>query len=48
MGGDTEAGELESMGMSDLSRVIHVAWRFVDMGVERMMIELEGITDNVR
>ena len=36
------------MGMSDLSRIINVAWRFVDMGVKRMMIELEGITENVR
>jgi len=47
-GGDTEAGELESMGTSDPSRAINIAWRFVDMGVERMMIESEGITENVR
>jgi phosphosulfolactate synthase (CoM biosynthesis protein A) len=47
-GGDTEAADLESMGTSDPSRVINIAKRFVDMGVERMMIESEGITENVR
>ena len=47
-GGDTEAGELESVGTSDPSRVINIARRFVDMGVERMMIESEGVTENVR
>lgn len=47
-GGDTEAADLESMGTSDPSRVINMAKRFVDMGVERMMIESEGITENVK
>ncbi|OCK87609.1 uncharacterized protein K441DRAFT_709261 [Cenococcum geophilum 1.58] len=47
-GGDTEAGELESMGTSDPLRVINTTRRFVDMGVERMVIESEGITENVR
>ncbi|KAF2191042.1 sulfonate biosynthesis enzyme [Zopfia rhizophila CBS 207.26] len=47
-GGDTEASDLESMGTSDPSRVINIAKRFIDMGVERMMIESEGITENVK
>ncbi|KAF1831276.1 sulfonate biosynthesis enzyme [Decorospora gaudefroyi] len=46
-GGDTEAKDLESMGTSDPSKIINIAKRFVDMGVERMMIESEGITENV-
>lgn len=47
-GGDTEASELESIGTSDPSRVINMAKRFIDAGVERMMIESEGITENVK
>lgn len=47
-GGDTEASELESIGTSDPSRVINLAKRFIDAGVERMMIESEGITENVK
>jgi phosphosulfolactate synthase (CoM biosynthesis protein A) len=46
-GGDTEAKDLESMGTSDPSKIISIAKRFVDMGGERMMIESEGITENV-
>ncbi|KAL0257351.1 hypothetical protein SLS55_008162 [Diplodia seriata] len=47
-GGDTEAGELEAMGTSDPSRVTNLAKRFVrEAGVERCMIESEGITENV-
>lgn len=47
-GGDTQASDLESMGTSDPSRVINLAKRFIGAGVERMMIESEGITENVR
>jgi phosphosulfolactate synthase (CoM biosynthesis protein A) len=47
-GGDTEASELENIGTSDPSRVINMARRFIDAGVERMMIESEGITENVK
>ncbi|PSN65118.1 sulfonate biosynthesis enzyme [Corynespora cassiicola Philippines] len=47
-GGDTASSDLESMGTSDPSRVIDIAKKFVDMGVERMMIESEGITENVK
>jgi len=46
-GGDTQASELKSIGTSDPSKVINVAKQFIDMGVERMMIESEGITENV-
>ncbi|KAH9895354.1 sulfonate biosynthesis enzyme [Xylariomycetidae sp. FL2044] len=48
-GGDTAAAELESMGStSDPSKVINMAKEFVAAGVERMMIESEGITENVK
>ncbi|KAF2459068.1 sulfonate biosynthesis enzyme [Lineolata rhizophorae] len=47
-GGDTEASDLESIGTSDPSKVINVAKQFVNAGVERMMIESEGITENVK
>ncbi|KAF9262517.1 putative sulfonate biosynthesis enzyme [Marasmius fiardii PR-910] len=47
-GGDTEAADLEAMGTSDPSRVLNMAKRFIDAGVERMMIESEGITENVK
>jgi phosphosulfolactate synthase (CoM biosynthesis protein A) len=46
--GDTEASGLESMRTSDPSRVINIAKRSVGMGVERMMIESEGITRNAK
>lgn len=48
-GGDTEAGELESIGTSDPSKVVNMGKRFIhDAGVERIMIESEGITENVK
>ncbi|RYP58276.1 hypothetical protein DL769_009037 [Monosporascus sp. CRB-8-3] len=47
-GGDTGAAELESIGTSDPSKVINMARKFVGAGVERMMIESEGITENVK
>ncbi|KAI1496188.1 putative sulfonate biosynthesis enzyme [Biscogniauxia marginata] len=40
-GGDTAAGELAG-------KVINMARRFVDAGIERVMIESEGITENVQ
>ncbi|KAL7620500.1 hypothetical protein AAE478_009495 [Parahypoxylon ruwenzoriense] len=47
-GGDTPAAELRSIGTSDPGKVISMARRFVrDVGVERVMIESEGITENV-
>lgn len=48
-GGDTEAGDLESMGSSDPSKVVNLGRRFIgECGVERIMIESEGITENVK
>jgi phosphosulfolactate synthase (CoM biosynthesis protein A) len=47
-GGDTEASKLEAIGTSDPSRIIELGKRFIDAGVERLMIESEGITENVK
>lgn len=48
-GGDTEAGDLEGMGTSDPAKVVNLGRRFVkEAGVERLMIESEGITENVK
>jgi phosphosulfolactate synthase (CoM biosynthesis protein A) len=47
-GGDTEASELDSMGTSDPSKIVNMGKRFIDAGVERIMIESEGITENVK
>ncbi|KAI2776691.1 putative sulfonate biosynthesis enzyme [Daldinia loculata] len=48
-GGDTSAAELRSIGTSDPGKVINMAKRFFqDTGVERVMIESEGITENVQ
>lgn len=47
-GGDTATVGLESIGTADPSRVTSVAKRFIGAGVERMMIESEGITENVK
>lgn len=47
-GGDTAASELEGLGASDPSRVVGLGRRFIEeAGVERLMIESEGITENV-
>ncbi|KAL7267748.1 hypothetical protein RUND412_009649 [Rhizina undulata] len=46
-GGDTEASSLESLGESDPEKLIKLGKRLLDMGVERIMIESEGITENV-
>ncbi|CAM1505013.1 Fc.00g106500.m01.CDS01 [Cosmosporella sp. VM-42] len=46
-GGDTEASELSSIGTSDSSKIIDMGNRFIDAGVERIMIESEGIAVNV-
>jgi phosphosulfolactate synthase (CoM biosynthesis protein A) len=50
-GGDTDASGLESMsgGTSDPSKVINLGRRFIrEAGVGRLMIESEGITENVK
>lgn len=41
-GGDTSAEELEAFGTSDPSKIINMGKRFIDAGVERIMIESEG------
>ncbi|OJD28366.1 hypothetical protein ACJ73_00237 [Blastomyces percursus] len=47
-GGDTSAAELEAFGTDDPGKLINLGRRFLDAGVERLMIESEGITENVR
>ncbi|KAK1228934.1 hypothetical protein PQX77_008027 [Marasmius sp. AFHP31] len=47
-GGDTKVAELESVGTSDPSRAINQAKKLLEAGVERLMIEIEGITENVK
>lgn len=50
-GGDTEAAGLEGLsgGTSDPSKVVNMGRRFIrEAGVERLMIESEGVTENVR
>ncbi|KAL2140857.1 hypothetical protein VTI28DRAFT_3184 [Corynascus sepedonium] len=51
-GGDTDAAGLEALsgagGAADPGKVVELARRFIqDAGVERVMIESEGITENV-
>ncbi|OAQ92551.1 (2R)-phospho-3-sulfolactate synthase, ComA [Purpureocillium lilacinum] len=46
-GGDTSSAELESLGTSDPSKIVKAGKQFIDAGVERIMIESEGITENV-
>lgn len=47
-GGDTAAGELENEGTRDPGIAVDVARRCLDAGAELVMIESEGITENVR
>ncbi|KLJ08726.1 cysteine sulfinate desulfinase [Blastomyces silverae] len=47
-GGDTSAAELEAFGTGDPGKLVNLGRRFLDAGVERLMIESEGITENVR
>lgn len=47
-GGDTKAGDLEAIGTSSPARVVSMGKRFIDAGVEKLMIESEGITENVK
>jgi len=46
-GGGTNSSELESEGTSDPAWPIAQASRFLDAGAEIIMIESEGITENV-
>jgi phosphosulfolactate synthase (CoM biosynthesis protein A) len=47
-GGATAAAELEAEGTRDIGTAIAQARRYFDAGVERVMIESEGITENVK
>ncbi|KAL5352482.1 hypothetical protein ACLOAV_002430 [Pseudogymnoascus australis] len=47
-GGDTEASALEKTDTSDPSKLVEMGRKFLAAGVEVMMIESEGITENVR
>ncbi|KAJ5122825.1 uncharacterized protein N7443_002924 [Penicillium atrosanguineum] len=47
-GGDTPASSLEAIGTSDPGKLINLGRKFLDAGVERLMIESEGITENVK
>ncbi|RMJ27323.1 Sulfonate biosynthesis enzyme [Aspergillus sp. HF37] len=46
-GGDTPASGLEAIGTSDPGKLVNLGRKFLDAGVERLMIESEGITENV-
>ncbi|KAL3494111.1 hypothetical protein BJX62DRAFT_223505 [Aspergillus germanicus] len=46
-GGDTSAADLEAIGTSDPGKLVNLGHKFLDAGVERLMIESEGITENV-
>ncbi|OJJ46256.1 hypothetical protein ASPZODRAFT_159794 [Penicilliopsis zonata CBS 506.65] len=46
-GGDTPAAGLEALGTSDAGKLVDLGHRFLNAGVERLMIESEGITENV-
>lgn len=47
-GGATRTEELEAEGTLDAGWVVHQARRFLDAGAYMIMIESEGITENVR
>jgi len=47
-GGDTRAEELETEGTRDPEWPIRLAQRFLDAGAYMIMIESEGITENVK
>jgi phosphosulfolactate synthase (CoM biosynthesis protein A) len=47
-GGATQPDELEQLGTRDAGWPIQLAGRFLDAGTDMIMIESEGITENVR
>jgi phosphosulfolactate synthase (CoM biosynthesis protein A) len=47
-GGASATAELEAEGTRDADWAVHLARRYLDAGAERVMIESEGITENVR
>src|SRR5205814_10555587 len=46
-GGATAAAELKAEGTRDPSWAVAQAWRFLEVGADIIMIESEGITENV-
>lgn len=46
-GGDTPTSGLEAIGTSDPGKLVNLGRKFLDAGVKRLMIESEGITENV-
>ncbi|KAJ5455764.1 uncharacterized protein N7458_004028 [Penicillium daleae] len=46
-GGDTPASGIEAIGTSDPGKLVNLGRKFLDAGVKRLMIESEGITENV-
>ena len=47
-GGATAVQELEAEGTPDVGWAIHLAQRYVEAGASMIMVESEGITENVR
>jgi phosphosulfolactate synthase (CoM biosynthesis protein A) len=47
-GGASAAADLEAEGTRDAGWAVQLARRYLDAGAERVMIESEGITENVR
>lgn len=47
-GGATAAAELEAQGTRDVEQAIRLARRYLDAGAELVLVESEGITENVR
>ena len=47
-GGDASIADLERAGTSDVGALVDAAKTFLDAGAEMLMIESEGITENVR
>jgi len=46
-GGATPTQELEAEGTQDVGRAIHLARGYLEAGAEMIMVESEGITENV-
>ncbi|OKO89210.1 hypothetical protein PENSUB_13845 [Penicillium subrubescens] len=46
-GGDTPTSGLEAIGTSDPGKLINLGRKFLDAGFKRLMIESDGITENV-
>jgi phosphosulfolactate synthase (CoM biosynthesis protein A) len=47
-GGATATGDLEAEGTREVTQAVELAKRYLEVGAEMIMIESEGITENVR